>query len=182
MLVVVLVIGLRQASSGTSDEKLPHFDLAQTTRELAAAPAPLHGVYAQANELIGGGTSALDQRLATLKGHPVVVNKWASWCIPCQAEVPIFQYVAGQRGKQVAFLGLDAKDADAAARRFLSKRPLPYPSYTDPQEKITAALKLPVGPVPITLFVGADGRTEFIHTGQYETAEQLNTDIDRYLK
>jgi cytochrome c biogenesis protein CcmG, thiol:disulfide interchange protein DsbE len=181
VLAVVLVVGLRQASSGNGSEKLPAFDLAQAKRSLSAAPAPLNGVYTQANELIGGGTSAFDQRLATLKGHPVVINKWASWCGPCQAEIPIFQNVAGQRGKQVAFLGLDANDKDPAARGFLAKKPLPYPSYTDPKEKITASLKMPVGPVPITIFIGANGSTQFIHTGQYQTAKQLNTDIDRYL-
>src|SRR3954447_14685691 len=154
-LVAVIVIGLTQASSdgGSTGGAGRKFDLPAPKEKLAAGPPPLNGLYSQANQLLGGGTSAFAARLGELKGHPLVINKWASWCAPCQAEFSIFQDVATQRGKQVGFLGLDVNDADAHARDFLAKRPLPFPSYSDPNEKLTAALKAPQRFAPVTVFV-----------------------------
>jgi cytochrome c biogenesis protein CcmG, thiol:disulfide interchange protein DsbE len=177
-LVAVLVIGLTQASGGGEADDGTSFDLAAAKQELASAPAPLNGLYAQANQLLGGGKSAFDARLAQLKAHPVVVNKWASWCGPCQAEFAIFQSVAKEKGKQVAFLGIDGHDVTTRAKRFLAKRPLPFPSYTDPDDEIATARKIAVG-FPMTLIIGRDGST-FIHTGQYKTRADLLRDIERY--
>jgi thiol-disulfide isomerase/thioredoxin len=179
-LVAVLVIGLTQAGGKDSGGKLPPFDLPAAKQKLARAPAPLDGVYAQANELLGGGKPAFDRRIAQLKGHPVVVNKWASWCVPCQSEFPIIESVATQKGRQVAFLGINGRDVDAAANRFLAKRPLPFPSYKDPKDVIATDRKIAVG-FPMTMFLDRAGRTAFIHAGTYTSAAQLRRDIDRYL-
>jgi thiol-disulfide isomerase/thioredoxin len=182
-LVAVIVIGLTTANGGGSgtDGDATKFDLPAAKEKLAAAPAPLNGLYAQANELLGGGTSAFAARLDELKGHPLVINKWASWCGPCQAEFSIFQDVATQRGKNVGFLGLNVTDTDSHARGFLAKRPLPFPSYTDPDEKLTAELKAPQKIAPVTVFIARDGKIATVHSGPYKSAKQLNADIDRYL-
>ena len=82
--------------------------------------------------------TASTSSVAELEGHPIVINKWASWCRPCRAEFPIFQQVATDRGKEVAFLGVNAADKRPAAEKFLAERPLPYPSYEDPDEDIAA--------------------------------------------
>ena len=116
-LIVVLVIGLTQAG-GQGDGgggAAKRFDLPAAQAKLAGAPATLAGLYAQSNQLLSGGAKAFDRRLATLEGHPVVINKWASWCRPCRAEFPIFEQVATARGKQVAFVGLNGKDKAPAA-------------------------------------------------------------------
>jgi cytochrome c biogenesis protein CcmG/thiol:disulfide interchange protein DsbE len=182
-IVAVTVIGLTQAKGSKNDAgDASKFDLPAAKAKLETAPAPLNGLYAQANELIGGGTDAFSRRLAELKGHPLVINKWASWCGPCQAEFSIFQNVATQRGADVGFLGLNVTDTDSHARGFLSKRPLPFPSYVDPDEKLTASLKAPLKVAPITIFVGRDGKVATFHSGPYETTTQLNADIDRYLR
>jgi cytochrome c biogenesis protein CcmG, thiol:disulfide interchange protein DsbE len=182
ILVVVVVIGLTQAGRGGDAEKQPPFDLPAAKRQLATAPAPLNGLYAQANQLLTGGDHAFDQRLGELKGHPLVINKWASWCVPCQTEFPIFQTVATERGKAVGFLGLNVNDVDTAARKFLAKRPLPYPSYVDAKESITHALGAPLKVAPVTVFVDGAGKTAYIHSGEYKTRAQLTADIDRYLR
>jgi cytochrome c biogenesis protein CcmG, thiol:disulfide interchange protein DsbE len=181
-LVAVLVIGLTQAGSGSGTEKLPKFDLQAARRALATAPAPLNGLYAQANELLTGGESAFSRRLAELRGRPLVINKWASWCGPCQAEFPIFQSVAAKQGTRVGFLGLDVNDTDSAARRFLSQRPLPYPSYVDTSEHLTHSIDAPLKVAPVTVFLNRAGKTAYIHTGAYLSAAQLSTDIRRYLR
>ena len=100
---------------------------------------------------------AFEQRLAELKGHPVVINKWASWCGPCRAEFPAFQQLATERGKEIAFLGLNSGDTTQPAREFLAEYPIPFPSYVDPDEKIAREIEAPAN-YPITVFVDARGR------------------------
>jgi cytochrome c biogenesis protein CcmG/thiol:disulfide interchange protein DsbE len=180
-LVAVLVIGLTQAGGKGGTQEHARFDLPAAKARLAGAPAPLDALYRQANTLLHGGKPAFDRRLATLRGHPVVVNKWASWCVPCQSEFPVFESVATKKGAQVAFLGLNGTDKDPAARRFLAKRPLPFPSYTDPDEKIARAIEVPAN-YPMTVFVDRSGKMAHIHPGPYKTDAALIADIDRYLR
>ena len=133
-LVVVLVIGLTQAGgSDTADQEGGGFDLAQAQRDLKGAPAPLASLHEQSNELLEGGPEAFDARLAELRGHPVVINKWASWCGPCRAEFPIFQRVATERGKEIAFVGVNARDKRPAAERFARAVPGALPVLRRPR-------------------------------------------------
>jgi cytochrome c biogenesis protein CcmG, thiol:disulfide interchange protein DsbE len=182
ILTGVLVVGLSQAGDKSASPAAPQeqFDLQDAQRELAGAPAPLAALHDQANELLDGGVRAFERRLDRLEGTPVVINKWASWCNPCRAEFPIFQQLATERGKEVAFLGLNAGDSADPARKFLSQYPVPFPSYEDPDEEIARELKAPAN-YPITLFVDARGKTAFIHQGGYTSKEQLAADVDRYL-
>ena len=180
-LVVVLVIGLTQAGGGeTAGKDDGAFDLAQAQKELAGAPAPLAALHDQANELLAGSPEDFEARLRELRGHPVVINKWASWCVPCRAELPILQELATSRGKTVAFVGVNSKDKRPAAERFAARFPVPYPSYEDPDEAIARALKAPSN-FPVTLFVDADGKTVFTHQGGYRTAADLTADIEKHL-
>ena len=105
-------------------------------KALAGSPPPLAALHRQGNELLGGGQDAYEKRIAALRGYPVVVNVWASWCGPCRFEFPTLQRLSAKYGKQVAFLGVDSEDSDDAARTFLAEAPVPYPSYTDPDEDI----------------------------------------------
>jgi cytochrome c biogenesis protein CcmG/thiol:disulfide interchange protein DsbE len=181
-LVVVLVIGLTQAShDSTPSGSAARFDLGQAQRRLASAPPPLASLYRQANQILGGGRTAFEHRVAQLKGHPVVVNKWASWCIPCRAEFPLLESTAAQRGKTVAFLGVNSNDKRPAAEGFLRQRPLPYPSYEDPHESIARSIEAPANS-PITVFLDRRGKIAFIHPGSFRSEAELNADIDRYLK
>ncbi len=78
---------------------------------LAGSPPPLAALHAQADEILSGGLPALRARLAALRGTPVVINKWASWCEPCRAEFGVFQRVSVARGREVAFIGIDSGDS-----------------------------------------------------------------------
>jgi len=148
---------------------------------LTGSPAPVAPVHGQADALLGGGVSAFRARLAALEGYPVVVNKWASWCPPCQSEFPAFQRAAVKYGRQVAFLGIDAKDGNGAAAAFLRRLPVSYPSYTDPQESIARTIGAAVY-FPQTLFFGRRGHKTYVfdHAGPYESAAALERDIRRY--
>ena len=180
-LATVLVIGLTQAGGeDTGKQDTGTFDLAAAKERLAGSPAPLAALHEQSNELLVGGPKAFRARLAELRGHPVVINKWASWCGPCRAELPILQDISTARGKEIAFLGVNARDKRPTAERFAAQYPVPYPSYEDPEEAIARALKAPSN-FPVTVFVDAQGKTVFTHQGGYRTAADLTADIDEHL-
>jgi cytochrome c biogenesis protein CcmG, thiol:disulfide interchange protein DsbE len=180
-LVAVVVIGLTQAG-GERGEAAParKFSLADAQRRLAGAPAPLAALHRQANELLPGGKGAFAARLRRLKGHPVVINKWASWCGPCRFEFPWFQSLAEKRGGQIAFLGVNSNDSDGSAEQFLSELPLPYPSYTDPDLKIAEELGGPPQAFPTTTFYDRTGKPVFTHPGVYQDESDLVADVERY--
>jgi cytochrome c biogenesis protein CcmG, thiol:disulfide interchange protein DsbE len=178
-LVVVLVVGLTQAGGDSSPPK-HHFDLNQAETKLQGAPAPLASLYGQPSKLLPGGKKAFHARLASLKGYPVVVNKWASWCVPCRSEFPIFQSQAVQKGKQVAFLGVNAGDSTDPAHRFLADEPLPYPSYLDHDEAIAKTIKAPAN-YPITVFFDRRGKLAYVHQGAYRSESDLAADMRRYI-
>ena len=96
------------------------------------------------------------------------------------AEFPIFQQVATERGKEIAFLGVNAGDKRPAAEKFLAERPLPYPSYEDPDEDIAQELKVPKF-FPMTLFIDADGKTRSSSPASTRSRAELEADIDQYL-
>jgi cytochrome c biogenesis protein CcmG/thiol:disulfide interchange protein DsbE len=148
-------------------------------RALAGAPKPLAALYDQANELLGGGPDAFQKRIADLRGYPVVVNQWASWCGPCREEFPRFQRASAKFGKRVAFLGVDSQDSDAAAKTFLAEAPVPYPSYTDPDEAIGKVLNATLG-LPDTAFYDSRGKLVYTKQGPYTSQAELVADIRRF--
>jgi len=140
----------------------------------------LTALHGQAGRLLGGGTAAFHARLAQLRGYPVVVNKWASWCGPCQVEFPSFQRASVRFGRQVAFLGVDGKDHDQAAVAFLARFPVSYPSYSDPGEAIARSIQAATY-YPQTLYLDRRGKVVYDHAGPYLNAAALAQDIQRYL-
>jgi cytochrome c biogenesis protein CcmG, thiol:disulfide interchange protein DsbE len=146
---------------------------------LAGAPAPLAALYAQPNHLLPGGAGAFQKRIAGLRGHPVVVNQWASWCGPCREEFPRFQRASASYGKRVAFVGVDSNDSDAAAKTFLGEDPVPYPSFSDPHREIAQILKATIG-LPDTAFFDRKGQLVYTKQGPYTSQAELVADIERY--
>lgn len=178
-LLAVVAVGLLQSSPQESGDGTPAPSLEEARELLAGAPAPLAGLHRQASAILPGDAEELRARLRELRGHPVVVNKWASWCGPCRAEFPAFQRVSADRGKEVAFVGLNSGDTPAPAKDFLRRFPLSFPSYADPREKAAQDLGV-AATYPMTAFFDARGEQTFIHQGPYLDAEALEDDIDRY--
>jgi cytochrome c biogenesis protein CcmG/thiol:disulfide interchange protein DsbE len=177
--VAIVAVGLTQTKGDNKAPEPNRFDLAAARRALAGAPAPLAALHAQANRLVPDASKTYESEIDALKGHPVVVNKWASWCGPCRAEFPVLQEAATKLGKQVAFVGLDANDDDATARKFLAQFPVPYPSYVDRNARV--AQKLGIGQnFPTTLYYDAKGDVAYIHQGPYTTTDAFERDIRRY--
>jgi cytochrome c biogenesis protein CcmG, thiol:disulfide interchange protein DsbE len=150
-------------------------------KPVAGVPPELARVRREAGRLLDGGKDAFERRLGELRGHPVVVNKWASWCPPCRAEFPYFARQADRRAKTVAFLGVDANDNDSDAREFLKKLPVPYPSYKDPDLEVSAAFR-GVQAFPTTAFYDSKGKLAYVKQGGYASESKLAEDLERYAR
>lgn len=99
--------------------------------------------------------ASFHQLLGQLKGTPVVVNVWASWCVPCKKETPLLVQAAKTYGGRVQFLGLDIKDARPSAQQFLRMYDVTYPSVYDATGAVQHDLDF-VGQ-PDTVFYDASG-------------------------
>jgi cytochrome c biogenesis protein CcmG, thiol:disulfide interchange protein DsbE len=181
--LVAVIAGMAVWAFASSDEGTivgagnPESQAVNYEAALADAPAPLAELYAQGDALLPGGRAAFERQIEELDGYPVVVNVWASWCGPCRYEFPFFQSQAAKRGTEVAFLGVDSDDADAAAETFLADFPLPYPSFSDPDREIFDDLK---ANFPSTFFFDREGEIAYTHVGPYRDEEQLAADLRRY--
>jgi thiol-disulfide isomerase/thioredoxin len=180
-LVAVLVVGVLQAGSGDEpgDGPAPAFDLDAALQRLNGAPPPIAQLHGEANTVVASSRSDFERRLKALKGYPVVVNAWASWCGPCKLEFPIFQRVSTRLGTRVAFLGLNTQDNTDDAKAYLAKTPVPYPSLEDGDSRILQEAG-GVGGLPTTIFYDKDGERAMVHQGGYETERDLVEAIRRY--
>jgi thiol-disulfide isomerase/thioredoxin len=179
-LLALLVVGLVQlARSSTAPVKRSRLTLAQMQAALAGAPAPLAALHAQASALLPGGARALNARLQSLRGRPLVINKWASWCVPCRAEFGAFQRASLALGRRVAFIGIDSADSSRqAARSFLRSFPVSYPSYYDESGSLGAKIT-DSSFTPVTVFYDSAG-AQYIRQGPYPSQAKLERDIRRY--
>lgn len=94
---------------------------------------------------------------------PAVVNLWATWCKPCERELPEFEAVHQERGDSVRFIGVNIGDAGSAAARFLDARDVTYDQYLDYEGELSSALG--TASLPITIVVDADGAISTRHIG-----------------
>ncbi len=94
--------------------------------------------------------------LAKLRGRPVLVNFWASWCVDCRKEAPLLEAAYRRVGARVTFVGVDTNDTRAAALSFLHEFGVTYPSVYDPHG--TAATAYGLFGLPTTVFVSPGGR------------------------
>ncbi|HEX9822847.1 MAG TPA: TlpA disulfide reductase family protein [Actinomycetota bacterium] len=116
--------------------------------------------------------------LAELRGAPVVVNIWASWCEPCRDEGPHLAALAREYEGRVQFVGVDIRDDLAGARAFIEEMDWPYPSISDPDEEIKSSLGY-LGQ-PVTILYDASGAKTFDWEGAIGE-DQLRGEIERVL-
>ena len=126
-------------------------------------PFPAH----IALERWSGGT----QVLSRLRGRPFVVNLWASWCLPCQREMPMLVDEASR--SSVPILLVNSGEQRSAAEQFLRANQLPNQSvYLDPTASLAGSIG--AGGYPATLFVNAAGQIETMHLGEISRAMLAN--------
>jgi thiol-disulfide isomerase/thioredoxin len=133
-----------------------------------------------AGETIDGEPLSLDD----YAGQVVVVNVWGSWCAPCRAEAPMLAKAARELADQdVAFLGIDSRDpSKTAARAFVRRFDIPYPSIYDQQGRTLLAFRGTLTPnaIPSTVIIDREGRVaasvlgEISRTTLYDLVEEVS--------
>lgn len=114
--------------------------------------------------------------LEGLRGRPVVLNFFASWCGPCIREMPALQAMSEHYKGRVHFVGVTFNDRREAARDVLERTGVTYPAAFDPDSDV--ALDYAVRVMPTTVFIGADGHLVERKDGEI-SERQLRTVIDR---
>jgi cytochrome c biogenesis protein CcmG, thiol:disulfide interchange protein DsbE len=122
-------------------------------KDPSAIHSPLVGRPAPPFVLKAVDGSTVD--VAKLRGKPVVVNFWATWCVPCYQEHPVLVENARTIGPEVQFLGVVFNDDEAKINAFLRQRGSAYPTLLDEQGK--TAIEYGVGGVPETFFINRKG-------------------------
>ena len=140
-------------------------------RDPRSVRSPLVGRDAPAFALspVGGGAQV---GLASLRGKPLVLNFWATWCVPCFEEQAALT-ASARAFPGVRFVGVVYEDEEARSAQFLKERGRPYPSLMDPEGK--TAIAYGVFGVPETFFIDAGGRIVDKHVGPLDgqTLERL---------
>lgn len=135
-------------------------------------------------ELTGEDLDGNQVDLADLRGTPVVVNVWASWCGPCIVEQPDLNEAAAELGDRVAFLGLNIREAspgDAAA--FTRNLEVDYPSIYSPDGSALLPFAGTLTPrsIPSTVVLDAEGRIAASVQGRIPTTQTLVSLVDEVL-
>lgn len=131
-----------------------------------------------APDFVGQTLDGRTLTLSQLRGRPVVMNFWASWCAPCRLEKPILSAAARKHGDSVHFIGVNVLDRLQDARRFAREFDIPYPSLYDDDGSVLRAYQV-VG-LPTTVFVTADGRIWGTHPGPF-VGEEGTRRLDDHL-
>jgi len=156
-LVAVLFVGLGK-------------DPAEIRSPLIGKPAPEFALKA-----VGSG-QMID--IASLRGKPVVLNFWATWCVPCYQEHPVLVQNA-QMIPNVQFIGVVFNDTEDKINAFLRERGSAYPTLLDEQGK--TAIEYGVGGVPETYFLNRQGVIVAKFTGPM-TTEILQSNVAKALQ
>jgi cytochrome c biogenesis protein CcmG/thiol:disulfide interchange protein DsbE len=122
---------------------------------LRGKPAPSFAL----KRIDNGEVVSLDR----LKGQPVVINFWATWCAPCRMEHPVLEWGYREYGKRVQFLGTVFEDTEENVRAQMRETGSPYPQLLDPLSR--TAVDYGVAGVPETYFIDAQGIIRDKHVG-----------------
>lgn len=175
--------GVSTPQPQVTSEKNP--DLLPIIAEAALDPCPpnasnpdaaIPGLPSLSFPCLGHGP---DVDLSRLRGKPLVLNVWASWCPPCIAEMPILTAAAADLRGQVQFLGVNIQDQDASALRMLTDFDADFPSVVDQAGTVRGALAIS-GP-PVTFFVDERGVIVGRHNGALPNTAYFDALMSEYL-
>ena len=155
------------APTGPLDESAPEVELRFSGTDEDPEPPSLVGRDPAGQPLPDGNFSMLAGGLgsfADYRGAPLVVNFFASWCVPCVAEMPAFESVHQELGAEVGFLGVNLRDGVADATALVERTGVTYDIARDPDGELAGDLG--VVAMPSTVFVSSDGTIVATHAGE----------------
>jgi cytochrome c biogenesis protein CcmG/thiol:disulfide interchange protein DsbE len=169
-LVVLAVMAVACSSDPESLGPTDHRPIPATN----AATVP--SLPVDAAELPSFDLASYQRLLTQLKGTPVLVNVWASWCGPCTQEAPGLARAVRTYGDRVQFIGIDILDARDSARQFMAKYGWTYPSVYD----ATGAIRDGLGFIgqPVTIFYDGNG-TQVAHWSGALAEDELTKHLDQ---
>lgn len=179
VVIAALIVAIAASSSGSSPGPPSAAAASQPLSGPANRPRGAAVLAANAREANQILDTTIQAKVAQLRGVPVVINQWASWCTNCKFEFPFFQRAARQDVGRVAFVGLDSQDSHSNAQAFLSHFPVVYPSVFDPNASQAQSLGGGQG-WPTTIYLNARHQITNIHVGAYPTLQALQQDVARY--
>ena len=101
--------------------------------------------------------------VSDLRGRPVLLNFWATWCIPCRAEMPELQYESRKFGDSVRIIGVDEGEPVADIRQFVTEIGVTYPMWRDPSDQVDRILKAPG--LPYSIYMDRNGKVRTVKIG-----------------
>lgn len=173
--LLLAACGTADNSGNTGTTATPDY-----SKAIDRAPPKLAKLYGSGDEVSQSGQDAFDSQIAALRGYPIVVNNWASWCLPCREEFPLLQSQAARHLDEVAFLGVDSQDSVDAASTFLSDHAVPYPSIGDPDGDFPNWVDKTLVGIPNTLFYNRSGDLVYVKQGPYTDEAALAADIKQF--
>jgi peroxiredoxin len=178
LVVLVVVAVVIPASAALLDRRQPAGPLEPRTPPASASTAVQ--AYPPGTPAPALRLQSLDGRpvdLAALRGRPVVVNFWATWCDPCVREFPLLrQAAAAHRGDRLAVVGVLTNDRPAAARAFVRRHGATWPIAVDPTPAAATATAWGAVGLPHTYFVRPDGTL-----ASHQLGELTRANLDRQL-
>ena len=131
------------------------------------APAPVKGHPAP--EIVLTSTDGQEIRLSDLRGKPVLLNFWATWCPPCRAETPDLQATHREIGDKLTIIGVNMTSQDGGdVEGFLREFGVTYPVLLDPDG--TAAKAYNILGLPTSVFIDRNGIVQEVFTGAVNKA------------
>jgi cytochrome c biogenesis protein CcmG/thiol:disulfide interchange protein DsbE len=162
----VLVTSLLDNGSGADDRGPGSGSGTDTYRITPAGDLPASAADVTLASLDGGA----DTKLGDLLGStPIVVNFFASWCVPCVTEMPAFERVHRDLGDRVQLIGLAYQDGDELAAETVERTGITYPAFGDSgQDAMTYFGGVQM---PTSVFIDTDGTVVDVHTGPLDEDE-----------
>jgi thiol-disulfide isomerase/thioredoxin len=179
--VILVLVALLTACTGSS------------TPDIGPAPSPAAAFFdpcpTATGEVVDDGLPDIELsclgrgpkvRLSGLRG-PLLVNVWASWCLPCREETPLLQgFYAKAKGK-VAVLGIDYNDSDGSAQDFAGHYGVTYPSVVGQGEEVRGHRPFVFTGLPMTVLVDAAGKVVHVERSPFTEAGQIEALVREHL-